>query len=172
MNAATMEAIHCPVPPPLPRPTSLSRNPPTTAPAMPMMIVTTIPPGSSPGMTHLASTPAISPTMIQKIIAPSIFASLLFVDGPRLLGVVVPITSCAQTTCSSHYVQQPLRAAATTCSSQRYEDSTLGHTLKLHWLGTSGRAVMEFGLRELLALASSGAVGALIAFGYQKWIKR
>ena len=31
---------------------------------------------------------------------------------------------------------------------------------------------MEFGLRELLALASSGAVGALIAFGYQKWIKR
>src|SRR5215204_3130284 len=156
MNAATMEAIHCPVPPPLPRPTSLSRNPPTTAPAMPMMIVTTIPPGSSPGMTHLASTPAISPTMIQKIIAPSIFASLLFVDGPRLLGVVVPITSCAQTACSS----------------QRYEDSTLDHTLKLHWLGTSGRAVMEFGLRELLALASSGAVGALIAFGYQKWIKR
>jgi hypothetical protein len=31
---------------------------------------------------------------------------------------------------------------------------------------------MEFGLREFLALTTSGVIGALIAYGYQKWIKR
>lgn len=31
---------------------------------------------------------------------------------------------------------------------------------------------MEFGLREFVALTCSGAVGALLAYGYQKWIKR
>src|SRR5215212_1348032 len=44
---------------------------------MPMMIVTTIPPGSSPGMTSLASAPAMRPTMIQKIMAVSISVPLL-----------------------------------------------------------------------------------------------
>jgi hypothetical protein len=31
---------------------------------------------------------------------------------------------------------------------------------------------MEFGLREIAALASGGAVGALLVWGYHKWIKR
>jgi hypothetical protein len=31
---------------------------------------------------------------------------------------------------------------------------------------------MEFGLRELIALAASGATGAMLIYGYQKWIKR
>jgi hypothetical protein len=31
---------------------------------------------------------------------------------------------------------------------------------------------MEFGLREVVALASSGAVGALLTYGYQRWIFR
>ena len=30
---------------------------------------------------------------------------------------------------------------------------------------------MEFGLREAIALASSGALGALLVYGWQKWIK-
>jgi hypothetical protein len=30
----------------------------------------------------------------------------------------------------------------------------------------------EFGLREIAALASSGAIGALLVRGYQQWIKR
>jgi hypothetical protein len=32
--------------------------------------------------------------------------------------------------------------------------------------------VVEFGLREVIALASSGAMGALLIYGCQKWIKR
>src|SRR5215212_3214995 len=39
-------------------------KPPTNAPAIPIKIVIMIPPGSGPGMTHLASTPATSPTTI------------------------------------------------------------------------------------------------------------
>jgi hypothetical protein len=31
---------------------------------------------------------------------------------------------------------------------------------------------MEFGLREFVALTTSGPIGALIAYGYQKWIKQ
>jgi hypothetical protein len=31
---------------------------------------------------------------------------------------------------------------------------------------------MEFGLREIAALVSSGAVGALLVWGYHKWINR
>jgi hypothetical protein len=31
---------------------------------------------------------------------------------------------------------------------------------------------LKFGLRELAALASSGAIGALLVWGYHKWIKR
>jgi hypothetical protein len=30
----------------------------------------------------------------------------------------------------------------------------------------------DFGLRELVALSASGAIGALLAYGYQRWIKR
>lgn len=39
-------------------------KPPTKAPAMPIKMVTMMPPGSGPGMIHFASTPAISPTTI------------------------------------------------------------------------------------------------------------
>ena len=41
------------------------RKPPTRAPAIPMRIVTRMPPGSLPGMISLPKTPAISPTIIQ-----------------------------------------------------------------------------------------------------------
>src|SRR5215212_5362980 len=77
MKPATMDAIQAPVPPPPPRPSNRMRYPPITAPTMPMMIVTTMPPGSSPGMTSLASAPAMRPTMIQKIMAVSISVPLL-----------------------------------------------------------------------------------------------
>src|SRR5918997_4150073 len=62
-----MENIHPPLPAPPPMPSRLRSQPPRTAPTMPMMIVTIIPPGSGPGMTHLARAPAMSPTMIQNI---------------------------------------------------------------------------------------------------------
>lgn len=39
-------------------------KPPTKAPAMPIKMVTMMPPGSGPGMIHFASTPAINPTTI------------------------------------------------------------------------------------------------------------
>ena len=39
-------------------------KPPTNAPAIPIKTVIMIPPGSGPGMTHLASTPAMSPITI------------------------------------------------------------------------------------------------------------
>jgi hypothetical protein len=45
---------------------------------MPMMIVTIIPPGSGPGMIHLASAPAMSPTMIQNINADITSSHLFF----------------------------------------------------------------------------------------------
>jgi hypothetical protein len=31
---------------------------------------------------------------------------------------------------------------------------------------------MKDGLREVVALAASGAVGALLIYGYQKWMKQ
>ena len=39
-------------------------KPPTNAPAIPIKTVIMIPPGSGPGITHLASTPAMSPITI------------------------------------------------------------------------------------------------------------
>ena len=39
-------------------------KPPTNAPAIPIKTVIIIPPGSGPGITHLASTPAMSPITI------------------------------------------------------------------------------------------------------------
>ncbi len=35
----------------------------------------------------------------------------------------------------------------------------------------SGEAMMEFGFGEMIALVSSGAIGSLLVWGYQKWIK-
>ena len=45
-----------------------ARNPPRTAPTIPMMMVTMMPPGSSPGMIALAMAPAIRPRTIQPMI--------------------------------------------------------------------------------------------------------
>jgi hypothetical protein len=41
-----------------------ARNPPSSAPTMPMIIVTMMPPGSSPGRMALAMAPASSPRTI------------------------------------------------------------------------------------------------------------
>src|SRR5918997_3786179 len=43
-------------------------KPPTNAPTIPIKIVIIIPPGSGPGITHLASTPAMSPITISATI--------------------------------------------------------------------------------------------------------
>jgi hypothetical protein len=63
-------------------------KPPTNAPAMPIKIVIMIPPGSGPGITHLASTPAMSPitinaTMPMRFHLPRITHFLLPPDGIR-----------------------------------------------------------------------------------------
>src|SRR5215208_1787583 len=79
MTPAMMENIHPPLPAPPPMPSRLSSHPPRIAPTMPMIMVTIIPPGSSPGNANLASAPAISPTMIQNSNADSTSTSLLFV---------------------------------------------------------------------------------------------
>src|SRR5829696_2187716 len=64
--ATTIDQMLNPVAPlPPSRPTT---SPPTTAPTIPMRVVTIIPPGSSPGIISLARAPAISPTKIQLII--------------------------------------------------------------------------------------------------------
>ena len=47
------------------KPSRPSTQPPKKAPTIPIRTVTTMPPGSGPGMTHLARMPAISPTTIQ-----------------------------------------------------------------------------------------------------------
>ena len=55
-----------------------------------------------------------------------------------------------------------------------YLADTLGSALKLHSNTEMGRPAMELesGLREAVALASSGAMGALLVWGYQKSIKK
>ncbi len=63
-------------------------KPPTNAPAIPIKIVIMIPPGSGPGMTHLASTPATSPitinaTMPMRFHLPLLSLLLLPPDGTR-----------------------------------------------------------------------------------------
>src|SRR5215203_1072474 len=68
-----------PVPPKIP-----NTKPPTTAPTIPIMAVTIMPPGSSPGSTSLASAPAINPTTIQLMMP--IFSLALLSEGLPLLG--------------------------------------------------------------------------------------
>jgi hypothetical protein len=53
-------------------------------------------------------------------------------------------------------------------------DEKPAKTLELYpYIALRGRGgVVEFGLREVIALASSGAIGALLTYGCQKWIKR
>ena len=38
--------------------------------------------------------------------------------------------------------------------------------------GERGIVMEEPGLREVIALAYSGAIGSLLVYGYQKWIKK
>ncbi|RWX48308.1 hypothetical protein H206_05137 [Candidatus Electrothrix aarhusensis] len=60
-----------------PKPRKEPTKPPTKAPAIPIRMVTKIPPGSFPGIMNFASTPTISPMTIQDRI-PIVFSS--FVD--------------------------------------------------------------------------------------------
>src|SRR5829696_10083985 len=78
-----MENIHPPLPAPAPMPRMLNSQPPMTAPTMPIVMVTIIPPGSSPGITNLASAPAISPTTTQNNNAPNTSTCLLTTYGTR-----------------------------------------------------------------------------------------
>src|SRR5215210_7611814 len=66
------------------KPRRLSTQPPMKAPTIPMRIVTMMPPGSGPGMTHFARMPAISPTTIQAMIAPMLMALHLPLSTARL----------------------------------------------------------------------------------------
>jgi hypothetical protein len=66
--AVRMDPKPNPVPPE--RPNKRSAKPPTKAPAIPMSAVTKMPPGSGPGMTHFARTPATNPTTIKAMMAP------------------------------------------------------------------------------------------------------
>jgi hypothetical protein len=50
-------------------PRNLTMNPPMEAPAIPMRAVMMKPPGPVPGMIHLASNPAMSPTKTQEMIS-------------------------------------------------------------------------------------------------------
>src|SRR5215211_458311 len=75
MVATMMDQMFNPVTPVPPK--RLNTKPPTKAPAIPMRIVTIMPPGSSPGMISFASNPASSPTKIQ-LRRPTFFSTLLF----------------------------------------------------------------------------------------------
>ena len=61
-----------PMPPEKPR--RLSTQPPIKAPTIPIRMVTMMPPGSGPGITHFARMPAISPITIQTRMAPMLIA--------------------------------------------------------------------------------------------------
>ena len=61
---------------PLP-PSNCTTKPPTSAPIIPMTIVSRKPPGSLPGMISLPKMPAISPTTIQLMMPILIFFSYL-----------------------------------------------------------------------------------------------
>ena len=62
------------------KPSTPNTQPPINAPTIPIRAVTTMPPGSGPGMTHFARIPAMSPTTIQATMAPMLMALHL----PRL----------------------------------------------------------------------------------------
>src|SRR3712207_6155334 len=77
MIAPTVATRMVQINPPSPRPIRLVRKPPTKAPAIPIRIVTIMPPGSSPGIINFASAPATSPIIIQTMIEPIIHPSFL-----------------------------------------------------------------------------------------------
>src|ERR687889_1190391 len=98
-----------PVPPKIP-----NTKPPTIAPTIPIMAVTIMPPGSSPGNTSLASAPAINPTTIQ-LMMPIYSLALLSEGLPLLLGGRL-----------HHHIPEPLTclgdAVASPYSSEYLED--------------------------------------------------
>src|SRR5829696_2904220 len=87
ITPAIMENMTPPLPAPAPMPRRLRRKPPMTAPTIPRMMVTIIPPGSSPGMISLPNAPAMSPTMIQNIRPVIILFAAPF---PVVVGLVRP----------------------------------------------------------------------------------
>src|SRR5829696_1321563 len=100
-----------PVPPKIP-----NKKPPTTAPTIPIMAVTIMPPGSSPGSTSLASAPAINPTTIQLMMP--IFSLALLSEGLPLVGSRL-----------HHHIPEPVRclgdAIASPYSPQCLEEGVL-----------------------------------------------
>ena len=76
-----------------------TKNPPTNAPAIPIKIVIMMPPGSGPGMTHLASAPAMSPitinaTMPMRFHLPNSYF-LLLPDGTRKRNITDAVPEAA-----------------------------------------------------------------------------
>src|SRR5215217_4726574 len=92
-----IDHIQAPAAAPPPRPIRLRSQPPRTAPTMPMMIVTIMPPGSSPGMINLASAPAMSPTMTQNNKAVIISSPFFSFVGNDLQEGMYPKTRSAYT---------------------------------------------------------------------------
>ncbi len=67
-NAPTVATTIVPTKPDAPIPSREPRKPPAKEPAIPKPHVASQPPPSFPGINHLASAPAIRPTIIQVII--------------------------------------------------------------------------------------------------------
>ena len=103
-----------------------TKKPPKNAPAIPIKTVIMIPPGSGPGITHLASTPAMSPitisaTMPMRFHLPRIH-DLLPPDDTRKRNITdaVPDATIARftphpariNTCGPGYVQDSRRCKA------------------------------------------------------------
>ena len=84
--------------------------------------------------------------MIQKSIAPSIFFAPFF-------GRESCNPKCTRTPEASYLM-----------------DEKPGNALELYPYEAAG--VVEASLREVIALASSGGIAALLIYGWQKWIKR
>src|SRR5918992_1119359 len=102
-----------PVPPKIP-----NTKPPTTAPTIPIMAVTIMPPGSSPGSTSLASAPAINPTTIQLMMP--IFSLALLSEGLSLLLGVDSTIIYVGVLVKSGVVGRLLAPAVTVCSTGVY----------------------------------------------------
>src|SRR6266550_127036 len=81
MMATLIEPRVTPVTPPPPN--ELKMNPPTMAPAMPISIVTMMPPGSRPGMISLARPPAINPRTIHAMMP-------MLTTSPEAVSLIAP----------------------------------------------------------------------------------
>src|SRR5918994_6389313 len=103
-----------PVPPKIP-----NTKPPTTAPTIPIMAVTIMPPGSSPGSTSLASAPAINPTTIQ-LMMPIFSLALLSLKGCPYCWRVDSTIIYLGVLVKSGVVGRLLASAVTVCSTGVY----------------------------------------------------